>query len=73
MTMPIRMCPKGIETLSFALLAGYCNFGSSVAAYVSAYILSAFPALADVNGLGTDDFSDLWKVSLMSTLLPLLM
>lgn len=43
-----RMCPKNIETLSFALLAGFSNFGSSCAAYFGAFVIELFPGLGDV-------------------------
>eukprot|EP00668_Euglena_longa_P017346 GGOE01021738.1.p1 GENE.GGOE01021738.1~~GGOE01021738.1.p1 ORF type:complete len:320 (-),score=80.87 GGOE01021738.1:408-1367(-) len=65
-----KLCPKGVESSVFALLAGFTNFGNVVSSYAGSYVL-------DVLGLGTigmgqvDDFSNAWKACLLNACLPM--
>ena len=34
-----KLCPRGVESTVFALLAGFSNFGGSISGYLGAYIL----------------------------------
>jgi len=86
-----KLCPKGIETTVFAMLAAYHNFGMAVAGYVSSYLFTLVPGLGEVDGKcgtsggaqcctgpgcscsdGCDDFSQLWKMSMLAACLPLI-
>eukprot|EP00193_Tetraselmis_chui_P006517 CAMPEP_0177766270 /NCGR_PEP_ID=MMETSP0491_2-20121128/8439_1 /TAXON_ID=63592 /ORGANISM="Tetraselmis chuii, Strain PLY429" /LENGTH=590 /DNA_ID=CAMNT_0019282681 /DNA_START=386 /DNA_END=2155 /DNA_ORIENTATION=- len=88
-----KLCPPGIETTVFAMLAAYHNFGMAVAGYFSSFFFTLVPGLSEVNGScgtstvgdgtvtcctgptcscsdGCDDFSQLWKMSLLAAILP---
>jgi len=88
-----KLCPSGIETTVFAMLAAYHNFGMAVAGYFSSFFFTLVPGLSEVNGRcgaavlagetvacctgptcscsdGCDDFSQLWKMSLLAAVLP---
>jgi len=56
-----KVCPHGIEASVYALLAGFSNFGRTIAGYLGAYALT----LVGMDHIGTgevDDFSNAWKV-----------
>eukprot|EP00668_Euglena_longa_P004893 GGOE01005734.1.p1 GENE.GGOE01005734.1~~GGOE01005734.1.p1 ORF type:complete len:628 (+),score=126.49 GGOE01005734.1:124-1884(+) len=60
-----KVCPNGVEASVFALLAGFSNFGMTVASYLGAYSLS----LVGMDGIGgeeVDDFSGAWKACLLN-------
>mmetsp|Transcript_39767 Transcript_39767/g.112843 ORF Transcript_39767/g.112843 Transcript_39767/m.112843 type:complete len:606 (-) Transcript_39767:97-1914(-) len=91
-----KLCPQGIETTVFAMLAAYHNFGMAVSGYFSSYMFTWIPGLSEVNGHcgvavspegetimcctrdgctcsdGCDDFSGLWKMSVLASCLPIL-
>mmetsp|Transcript_48342 Transcript_48342/g.104100 ORF Transcript_48342/g.104100 Transcript_48342/m.104100 type:complete len:633 (+) Transcript_48342:94-1992(+) len=65
-----QLCPQGMEATMFALLAGCANIGSQVSDYLGAYLLwhlGVHPSGAPNEGA---QFENLWKASLVSTLLP---
>ena len=68
------------------MLAGVSNFGQSVASYAGTFVLAPF-GLDKINGQcdegccvgegctcddGCDDFSNMWRLSVLGTLMPLL-
>jgi len=66
-----QLCPKGMAATIYALLAGCSNLGNAVAQSFGAYVLYSF----DVSPCGAPNesaqFDNLWKCSLVSSLLPL--
>ena len=66
-----QLCPPGMEATMFAILAGANNLGSSLAQYSGVFFLN----LTGVNPSGlpneSNQFKNLWIVSLISSLLPL--
>jgi len=66
------MCPPGMEATMFALLAGCHNLGQTISGSVGALVLH----LLEVNPKGAPgesaQFDNLWKASLISTVLPLM-
>lgn len=81
-----KICPDGVETTTYAMLAGVSNFGQSVASYAGTFVLRPF-GLDTINGQcdegccvgegctcddGCDDFSNMWRLSVLGTLMPLL-
>jgi len=81
-----KICPDGVETTTYAMLAGVSNFGQSVASYAGTFVLAPF-GLDQINGQcddgccvgegcacddGCDDFSNMWRLSVLGTLMPLL-
>lgn len=69
--MMYQLCPKGMESTVFALLAGSSNLGDSLASYQGAYIMDAFDIKP--NGtMGIDEskqFENLWIASTIDTLI----
>ncbi len=69
--MMYQLCPKGMESTVYALLAGSSNLGDSLANYQGAYILDAFNIKP--NGMpGIDEskqFENLWVAALIDTLI----
>lgn len=65
-----QLCPQGMEATMFALLAGCTNLGGQISDYLGAYMLSVL----EVNPNGavgeSRQFDNLWKASIISTLLP---
>ena len=70
-TMMSQLCPRGMESTMFALLAGSSNLGNSLAQYQGAWLLK----LLNIKPSGMIDesaqFDNLWIASLIATLLPL--
>lgn len=66
------LCPKGMESTIYALLAGCYNFGSTVGSNCGALLLDSF----GVNPSGaedeSDEFTNLWKAALIVSVLPLI-
>ena len=64
------LCPKNIEAIMYALLAGSSNLGGSLSQYVGASLL----AILEINPRGapneSSQFDNLWLASLVTTLLP---
>jgi len=80
-----HLCPRGMEAIIFALLAGSSSLGYVISAYLGSYVLDRLdirPA-GEEGSLGggagggggvlseSAQFENLWKASLVSTLLPL--
>ncbi len=69
--MMYQLCPKGMESTVYALLAGSSNLGDSLASYQGAYIMDAFSIRP--NGTpGIDEskqFENLWIASTIDTLI----
>ena len=69
--MMYQLCPKGMESTVYALLAGSSNLGNSLASYQGAYIMDAFDIRP--NGtIGIDEskqFENLWIASTIDTLI----
>ncbi len=70
--MMSKLCKKNVESITFALLAGSSNLGSSLSQYTGATLLS----LLGVNPSGavgeSAQFENLWLASLITTLLPII-
>ncbi len=70
-TMMLHLCPEGIESTVYALLAGTANLGGSLASYQGAYLLDAL----SIRPIGAPDeqaqFDQLWIASLIDTLVRL--
>ncbi|CAE8625607.1 unnamed protein product [Polarella glacialis] len=66
-----QLCPKGMEAIMYALLAGCHNLGNTIASNSGALVLE----LLGVNPSGADNeteqFKYLWVGSALSTILPL--
>lgn len=66
------LCPKNIEAVMYALLAGSSNLGGSLSQYIGASLL----AILGINPRGvpneSSQFENLWLASLITTLLPIL-
>lgn len=70
MVIMSQLCPTGMEATMFALLAGCSNIGNTIGDYAGAYVLEAFhvhPTGAAGEGA---QFENLWKASVIATLLP---
>ena len=65
------LCPKNIEAVMYALLAGSSNLGGSLSQYIGASLL----AILGINPRGapneSSQFENLWLASLITTLLPI--
>jgi len=65
-----QLCPEGMESTMFALLAGCANIGNSIADYTGAYVLE----LLHVHPTGavgeSAQFHNLWIASCLATVLP---
>tara|TARA_B100000683_G_C12344300_1_gene496062 strand:+ start:107 stop:685 length:579 start_codon:yes stop_codon:yes gene_type:complete len=57
-----RMCPKGIEGSLYSTLMSISNFGGLIASWLGA-------ALTDAFEVSNQDFSNLWKLSFLCTVL----
>lgn len=65
-----QLCPAGMEATMFALLAGCVNIGNTIADYLGAYVLEVL-AVHPTGAVGESaQFTNLWKASLLATLLP---
>lgn len=66
------LCPKNMEAIMYALLAGSSNLGGSLSQYIGASLLTYL----EINPSGavgeSRQFANLWKAVLIVTLLPLL-
>lgn len=65
MTMPIcvlgaRLCPSGVEASLYSMLMSVSNLGGLVSSYAGAALTEAF-------AITNDEFSNLWKLSLLCT------
>lgn len=64
-----KLCPSGVESTAFALLAGFSNFGSSISGYLGAYALD-WLGLGDIGSGTTDDFSNAWQACVVNSCVP---
>jgi len=67
-----RLCPKGMEATMFALLASASNLGGNISSYSGAFVLDYFNVRPDGSADESDQFSNLWLVSLITSVLPCL-
>eukprot|EP00667_Euglena_gracilis_P003861 EG_transcript_3875 len=65
-----KLCPEGVESSVFALLAGFTNFGDAVSSYVGSYTLQAL-GLGGIGKGQVDNFSNAWKASLLNACIPI--
>jgi len=63
-----KVCPRGVEASVFALLAGFSNFGMTIASYLGAYALTLV-GMADIGQGPEDDFSGAWKACLANAII----
>jgi MFS family permease len=67
-----QLCPKGMEAIMYANLAGCHNLGSTFSKNFGALLLEYMHVTpSGANGEG-GMFVDMWKISLLATMLPLL-
>jgi len=66
------LCPKGMESTLYALLAGCYNFGSTVGSNCGALLLESFGVNPSGAEAESDEFQNLWKAALVVSVLPLL-
>lgn len=64
-------CPKGMEATMYALLAGCHNLGNTIASSCGAYLLLYLGVNPDGSAHESEQFANLWKASLISSVLPL--
>eukprot|EP00931_Biecheleriopsis_adriatica_P049350 TRINITY_DN28550_c0_g1_i1.p1 TRINITY_DN28550_c0_g1~~TRINITY_DN28550_c0_g1_i1.p1 ORF type:complete len:580 (-),score=88.73 TRINITY_DN28550_c0_g1_i1:124-1863(-) len=65
-----QLCPVGMEATMFALLAGCANVGSQISDYLGAFLLDSLK-VQPTGAVGeAHEFDNLWKASLIGTLLP---
>jgi len=62
-----KVCPPGLEASVFALLAGFSNFGNTIAGFLGAYALTLL-GMDDIGRGRIDDFSNAWMACVMSAL-----
>mmetsp|Transcript_35698 Transcript_35698/g.66484 ORF Transcript_35698/g.66484 Transcript_35698/m.66484 type:complete len:550 (+) Transcript_35698:101-1750(+) len=64
-------CPKGMEATMYALLAGCHNLGNTIASSWGAYLLEGFGVSPNGSVAESSQFENLWKASLVASLLPM--
>lgn len=67
-----HLCPKGMEAIMYALLAGCHNLGNMIAASCGAWMLELLHCKPNGERNESKQFENLWVMSGISTLLPLL-
>lgn len=72
MVVASLVCPKGMETTVFALLAACRGFGETVGSDCGALLLEMLGADPDGSVGDEDAFENAWKASLIVSVLPLL-
>lgn len=65
-----HLVPKGMEATMYALLAGCHNLGGSISSYLGAYCLAMWNVEPAGKPNETHQFDNLWKASLVGTVLP---
>eukprot|EP00667_Euglena_gracilis_P005147 EG_transcript_5174 len=65
-----KLCPVGVESTVFSLLAGFSNFGTTISMYLGAYVLD-WIGLGDIGKGPVDDFRHAWKACLINAVSPL--
>lgn len=66
-----NLCPKGMEATMYALLAGCHNLGNTIAANCGAVLLEWLNCLPSGQPDESKMFENLWKASLISSMLPI--
>lgn len=67
-----HMCPKGMEAIMYALLAGCHNLGNMVAASCGAYLLEILDCKPSGAPNESKQFENIWIVSAVTTALPMI-
>merc|ERR1719414_2923626 len=67
-----QLCPEGMEATMYALLAGCHNLGNTIASNCGAVVLQWLGCTPSGENGESAQFENLWKASLLSTLLPML-
>lgn len=67
-----HMCPKGMEAIMYALLAGCHNLGNMVAASCGAYLLEVLGCKPSGAPNESKQFEKIWIVSAVTTALPMI-
>lgn len=70
MIITSQICPKGIEATMFAILASSSNLGNTFSQYQGAFVLNMLNVTPDGSINESVKFANLWKASLISTILP---
>eukprot|EP00168_Porphyra_purpurea_P015110 TRINITY_DN4528_c0_g1_i1.p2 TRINITY_DN4528_c0_g1~~TRINITY_DN4528_c0_g1_i1.p2 ORF type:complete len:165 (-),score=73.77 TRINITY_DN4528_c0_g1_i1:259-708(-) len=66
-----KLCPPGMESTVYAMLAGFANFGSAVASSIGALAIDQFDIQTPADG--PCDFSNMtWLIIVSHVILPLL-
>eukprot|EP00668_Euglena_longa_P017466 GGOE01021876.1.p1 GENE.GGOE01021876.1~~GGOE01021876.1.p1 ORF type:complete len:640 (-),score=180.93 GGOE01021876.1:225-2144(-) len=65
-----KLCPTGVESTVFSLLAGFSNFGLTISWYLGAYVLD-WIGLGNIGKGEVDDFRHAWKACLINACTPL--
>ena len=65
-------CPKGMEATMYALLAGCHNLGNTIASSWGALLLETLEINPNGSTGESDQFTNLWKASLLASVLPLI-
>jgi MFS family permease len=70
-----QMCPRGMEATMYALLAGCHNLGNTISSNFGAVLmiyLGVKPHGDEGGGPDTEYFKNLWKASMIASLLPMI-
>jgi hypothetical protein len=67
-----QLCPRDMEAIMYALLAGCYNLGGCISANLGGFALIYFDVQPTGARAESAAFADLWKVSLLGAALPLL-
>lgn len=65
-------CPKGMEATMYALLAGCHNLGNTISSSWGALLLETLEINPNGSTGESDQFTNLWKASLLASVLPLI-
>lgn len=65
-----HLCPKGMEAIMYALLAGCHNLGNMVSSSAGAYLLEVMGCKPAGLPHESEQFENLWKISAITTVLP---
>jgi hypothetical protein len=66
-----KLCPPGLESTVFALLAGLSNYGNTIASYIGSYVLQVI-GLGEIGKGGVDVFRHTWVAVVIHACGPLL-
>merc|ERR1712232_288913 len=67
-----QLCPRGMEAIMYANLAGCHNLGSTFSKNFGALLMEYMGVKPSGANAESAMFSDMWKLSLLATMLPLL-